>query len=86
MIIVCIILLVWYCTQQFTIRWCQWFSRFFPESNGVKQGGNLFSHIFIVYMENLSVYLNKLQIGCLNTGTIMNNLTYADDFCIFHLG
>ena len=34
-------------------------------------------------MDDLSVNLNKLQIGCLYAGTIMNHMIYADDLCVF---
>ena len=34
-------------------------------------------------MDDLSVNLNKLQIGCLCAGTLINHLMYADDLCIF---
>ena len=51
--------------------------------NGVKQGGILSPHLFNVYMDDLSVILNKLQIGCIYAGTIINHLMYADDLCIF---
>ena len=73
------ILCYWYGTQQFTIRWCQGFSSFFTVSNGVKQGGILSPHLFNVYMDDLSVNLNKLHIGCLYAGTLINHLMYADD-------
>ena len=33
--------------------------------------------------DDLSVNLNKLQIGCLNAGTLIKYLIYADDLCIF---
>ena len=77
------ILCHWYGTQQFTIRWCQGFSSFFTVSNGVKQGGILSPHLFNVYMDDLSVNLNKLYICCLYAGTLINHLMYADDLCIF---
>ena len=51
--------------------------------NGVKQGGILSPHLFNVYMDDLSVILNKLQIGCIYAGTIINHVMYADDLCIF---
>ena len=54
-------------------------------SNGVKQGGILSPHLFNVYVDGLSVNLNKLQIGCLDAGTIMNHMMYADDLYVFHL-
>ena len=34
-------------------------------------------------MDDLSVNLNKLYIGCLYAGTLINHLMYADDLCIF---
>ena len=34
-------------------------------------------------MDDLSVNLNKLQIGCLYAGTIKNHMMYADDLCVF---
>ena len=40
-------------------------------------------HLFNVYMDDLSVNLNKLHIGCLYAGTLINHLMYADDFYIF---
>ena len=33
-------------------------------------------------MDDLSVNLSKLQIGCLYAGTLINHLMYADDLCI----
>ena len=43
----------------------------------------LSAHLFNVYMDDFSVKLNKLQIGCLYAGTLINHLMYADDLCIF---
>ena len=50
---------------------------------GVKQGGILSPHLVNVYVDDLSVTLNKLQIGCLYAGTIMNHMMYADDLYVF---
>ena len=80
--IVCI-LYGWYSTQKFIVRWCHSFSEFVTVSNGVKQSGILSPHLFNVYMDDLIVNLNKLQIGCLYAGTIMNHIMYADDLCVF---
>ena len=55
----------------------------FTVSNSVKQGGILSPHLFDVYMDDLSVNVNKLQIGCLYAGTKMSHMIYADDLCAF---
>ena len=77
------ILYYWYRTQKFTVRLCCSFSELFTVSNGVKQGGILSPHLFNVYMDDLTVNLNNLQIGCLDGGTIMNHMMHADDLCVF---
>ena len=38
--------------------------------------------LFNVYMDNLSIELNKSGIGCVINGSPMNHLIYADDMCI----
>ena len=55
----------------------------FTVSNGVKQGGILSPHLFNIFMNDISVNVNKLQIGCVYAGTIMNHMMYADDICVF---
>ena len=69
-------------TQCICPRFGHSFSELFTVSNGVKQGGILSPHLFNVYMDDLSVNLNKLQIGCLYVATIMNHVMYADDLYI----
>ena len=45
-------------------------SESFLVTNGVQQGGELSQYLFAIYVDNLSVELNKLQAGC----CIRNNL------------
>ena len=53
---------------------------FFTVCNGVKQGGILSPHLFNVYMDDLSVILNKFQIGCIYGGTIINHMLMTSVF------
>ena len=48
------------------------FLAFVTVSNGVKQGGVLSPNLFNVYMDDLSVNLNNLQIGCLYADILSN--------------
>ena len=53
------ILLYWYRTQTFCIKWGSTTSEFFNVSNGVRQGGILSPYLFIVYIDDLSNMLNS---------------------------
>ena len=55
------------------------------ESNGVKQGGNLSSILFNVYMDDLSVSLDSSNIGGRIGNIFLNHLCYADDLCLISL-
>ena len=58
------ILLYWYRTQTFCIKWDSTISDFFNVSNDVRQGGILSPYLFIVYIDDLSNMLNSAGIGC----------------------
>ena len=55
-------------------EWVRVFQVFLLFQNGVRQGGILSPFLFDVYMGDLSVNLNKLQIGCLYAGILINHL------------
>ena len=74
--------MVWYCTQEFVIRWGKCCSTTFTTSNGVRQGGILSLLFFIVYMDKLSCTLNDVKAGCIMNGVYMNHLMYADDLVL----
>ena len=57
------ILAYWYCHQEMHVRWGSTFTSSFHVSNGVKQGGILSPMLFNVYMDQLSIRLNRSGIG-----------------------
>ena len=68
-----------------TIKWNNVFSHCFSITNGVRKGGILSPYQFNIYMDQLSVKLNQLDIGCCIGDKCLNNLMYADDICCFAL-
>ena len=64
------------------IRWGSQTSDKFHVSNGVRQGSILSPHLFKVYVDDLSIILNSLKIGCAITNIIINHLMYADDIVL----
>lgn len=77
------ILLFWYINQTMYVRWGGILSAPFKVSNGVRQGGILSPYLFNIYMDDLSVELNKCKYGCLIGNHTVNHLMYADDLVIF---
>ncbi|CAL4204669.1 unnamed protein product, partial [Meganyctiphanes norvegica] len=76
------ILVFWYENQKMSVRWGNLTSISFKVSNGVRQGGILSSHLFNVYVDDLSTRLNKLPIGCKLGDLLINHLMYADDLVL----
>ena len=58
------ILIFWYTSQTMYVRWNNVLSSGFGVSNGVRQGGILSSYLFCVYMDDLSIKLNDIKVGC----------------------
>ena len=56
---------------------------YFYVSNGVRQGGILSPKLYSVYVDDLSDYLVKSQIGCpIDNVCTVNHVMYADDICL----
>ena len=76
------ILLFWYTNQTMCMKWGSCISRYFYVSNGVRQGGILSPKLYSVYVDDLSEYLVKSQIGCHIDSLCVNHVMYADDICL----
>ena len=51
-------------------------------NNGVRQGGIISLLLFNVYINDLSISLNKLPIGCCSGENVINHLMCADDIVL----
>ena len=73
------ILMTWYTTQTFVVKWDNVISSTFHVSNGVRQGGVLSPILFNIFIDDLSERLIESKIGCHFNGICYNHLNYADD-------
>ena len=73
------ILMTWYTTQCFAVKWGSEISASFTVSNGVRQGGVLSPILYNVFICDLSILLSQCKVGCFYNDVCMNHLLYADD-------
>ena len=71
-----------YKNQEMCVRWGNIMSKGFKVSNGVRQGGILSPYLFNIYLDDLSVRLQKQYAGCKIVDKIINHLLYADDLVL----
>ena len=75
------LLVRWYSSQRSCVKWNSAYSESFSTTNGVRQGSILRPFLFAIYMNELSLILNKLNTGCFIGNRCLNNIMYADDIC-----
>ena len=76
------ILIFGYTSQTMYVRWNNVIPSGFGISNGVRQGGILSPYLSCVYMDDLSIKLNDIKVGCTIGTTLINHLTYTDDLVL----
>ena len=70
---------VCYNTQASIVRWGIAYLNPFYVTNGVRERGVLSPQLFNVYIDDLSISLIKLKVGCNLHGVSNNHLVFADD-------
>ena len=73
------ILVYWYRSQLFSVKWCNVISGSFKVTNGVRQGGILSPYFYNVFVDELSLLLSTSNAGCYMEKQSFNHLFYADD-------
>ena len=68
-----------YVQQISRVSWGNHLSQYFELSNGVKQGGVLYSILFNIYIDKLLLNLKGSSYGCHINNTFVGALCYADD-------
>jgi len=71
-----------YTTQHVRVVWNGSYSRSFPVTNGVKQGGVLSPILFCVYIDVLLTQLKEAGTGCIVSGWFVGSMAYADDLVL----
>ena len=73
------LLVYWYTSPTFVIRWNNMLSDPFTVSNGVQQGSILSPTLFSIYLDSLSVELSASGVGRTFNSKCFNHPVYADD-------
>lgn len=72
----------WYSNQLNSVRWSKGVSEMYRLECGVRQGGLTSPKLFNLYMNQLIVELSNTYAGCSIDGTMVNNISYADDMVL----
>ena len=76
------VLIYWYTTETFCVKWGSVTSSYFNVTNGVRQGGILSPYLFTLYVNDLSEILCNVPCGLHVHNVLINHLFYADDLCV----
>ena len=76
------LIIYWYSNLISVVKWNDVFSDSFQVPSGVRQGGVLSPHLFIIYVDDLIDILKQLNNGCYIAQLFMACIIYADDICL----
>ncbi|KAL0842454.1 hypothetical protein ABMA28_014551 [Loxostege sticticalis] len=76
------ILKYWYLNQRNYVKWAGEHSDMYGLQCGVRQGGVSSTTLFYLYMNELIVGLSGAEVSCSIDGTLINNISYADDMVL----
>ena len=76
------LIMYWYSNLLCRVRWDQSYSDWFQVLAGVRQGGILSPSFYSLYVDDLVVELELLNVGCYVIEVFMALLLYADDMAI----
>ena len=76
------LLMYWYTTQEFAVKWGASISLPFKTANGIRQGGILSPYLYNVYTDDLTAALRDTGTGCHLHDKCINSLSYADDMVL----
>ena len=76
------LIIYWYSNLISVVKWNENFSQSFSVSSGVRQGGVLSPHLFIIYIDDLIKDLRRLSNGCYIADLFLACIVYADDICL----
>ncbi|CAF4958321.1 unnamed protein product [Pieris macdunnoughi] len=72
----------WYAKQNNTVKWSNAFSTSYRLESGVRQGGLSSPKLFNLNINDLSVELSSMCVGCRVNGVSISNLSYVDDMVL----
>ena len=75
-------LIFWYMNMSCNVKWANEVSRSFNVPLGIKQGGINSPDFFGVYIDDVSILLRKLHVGCHIFGIFLAMILFADDLCL----
>ena len=76
------LLIYWYSNLTSIAKWNSAVSDAFSVPSGVRQGGVLSPHLFVIYIDDLIISLRNLKVGCYLLNLFIACIVYADDICL----